>query len=250
MQLMRYLMLPLLLLSTSSFGQVSTTSALEKELVGSWVAAVEGSDRTRTLKIVGVKQKAEGVISLDADFGWTGGEETVSFAEISDENKERKLRVTAKSGAKISATQMPDGAFVGSFLFTNGQSKAINIKRLSEGTGGLLAIQNIEKPSADVPASCAAFSGKWTGTWGYGVGQQWLWVVSIDAGCVAKIAYLGNSGRPNAFESVAIRDGVLTWLCNKSTSGTCVLKPNGDELWANYTNPFGGFNNAVFKRIQ
>lgn len=247
MQFVGYLVLPLLLISTSSFGQVPAASAIEKELLGSWQADVEGSNRTRTLKIVGARQKSEGVFSLDADFGWTDGEETVNSAEISQDSKERKLSVTAKSGAKISATQMPDGSFVGSFLFTNGQSKEISIKKKSSETGGILAIPNIESPSTDVPLSCAAFSGKWTGTWGYGVGQQWLSVFSIDARCVAKIAYLSHSGRPKNVVSVEIKDGKLSVVCGGSD--TCTFSAKGDELWAAAYGSSGANNNAVFKKL-
>lgn len=247
MQFVGYLVLPLLLVATSSFGQVTAPSVIEKELLGSWQADVEGSNRTRTLKIVGVRQKSETIFSLDAEFGWTDGEETVTFAEISQDSNERKLKVTAKSGAKISATQMPDGSFVGSFLFTNGQSKEISIKKKSSETGGLLAIPNIESPSTDVPVSCAAFSGKWTGTWGYGVGQQWLWVVSINAHCVAKVAYVSHSGRPKNYESVEVKDGKFSLTCGGRD--TCTFSTKGDELWAAAYGSGGVNNTAVFRKL-
>ena len=240
------------------FGMVHEQPSLtqvQTDLVGSWLATVEGDARPRTLKITSVQQKSENVFSLEAVFGYSDTKQAEADAEISQTATERKLALTAKSGAKVIAVQTPNGIFSGMFHFTNGTTKPINLTKLSAEelrtkVEAALKGPEILKPAAEVPASCAAFSGKWTGTWGYGVGQQWLWVTSIDSKCMAKIAYLGNKWPPTNYEMVEIKDGVLEWLGNKSTSGTCVLKRNGDSLWANYSNPSGGTNNAVFAKIE
>jgi hypothetical protein len=112
------------------------------------------------------------------------------------------------------------------------------------------AAETITPPAADAPESCASFRGKWTGIWGYGIGQASLWVTSVDANCVAKIAYIGNPGAPTSYETVEIKNGILEWVCNRFSGGVCVLSRHGHELWARYANPVGGINDAVFKKIE
>lgn len=105
----------------------------------------------------------------------------------------------------------------------------------------------ITKPGSDVPSSCAAFSGRWTGTWGYGIGQQWLWVASVDAKCTAKIAYLANSDLPSSFQNVDIKDGALSIVCGGVD--TCKFNVRGEELYAAAYGTAGANNNAVFKKV-
>ncbi len=110
------------------------------------------------------------------------------------------------------------------------------------------AAQTIVKPAADVPSGCAAFSGRWTGTWGHGIGQLWLWVASVDSKCVAKIAYLANSDTPSSFQTLEIKDGTLSIVCGGTD--TCKFHRQGDELWAAAYGAAGANNNAVFKQIR
>jgi hypothetical protein len=50
-------------------------------------------------------------------------------------------------------------------------------------------------------------------------------------------------------ERVKIRDDTLSFLCNTDTNGTCNFKRTGEDLAADYSNPRGGRNLAVFKRV-
>jgi len=153
---------------------------------------------------------------------------------------------------------MSNGNFEGTITYTNGQTKAIKLQKLSEDELRLevasaktaRAATIIVKPAVDVPASCAPFSGHWTGNWDQGYGQGWLWVASIDTKCMAKVSYVGSDRTPTSFETVEIKDGVLEWLCDKPKYGTCVFARNGDELRTNYWNFSGGRNRAVFKKVQ
>ena len=137
--------------------------------------------------------------------------------------------------------------------------KAVRGERLSEtdlklkiaAAKAARAAKIVVKPSADVPESCAAFSGQWVGRWSVGnVGQNWLWIAEIDVNCIAKVSIDRSDTPPDSFRTVEIKDGQLSFLCNSSTGGTCVFKRNGNDLWASYSNPSGGKNSAVFERVR
>jgi hypothetical protein len=241
-----------------SFGQEKTITQLQTELVSPWLVTMEGEDRPRTLRIAGSAPKADGTLILEATYGFSDAGQSPISASASRSGQEIKLLFTTQLSGKVTSTRTPDGSFEGTMTYTNGKIMKLTIQKISEdelqvkvaAAQAARAANLIVKPAMDVPAQCAAFSGRWTGTWGYGVGQQWLWVTSIDNRCMAKVAYLGSGKIPSRYETVEIKDGVLEWLCNKSTSGACVLKRNGTDLWASYSNPSGGYNNAVFTKIE
>ena len=226
---------------------------VQAELIGSWLATVEGDTRPRTLSIESVQQKSENVFSLEAEFGYSDIRRAKADAEISQTATERKLALTAKSGAKITATQTLNGVLTGTFFFTDGTTRPITLTKLSADelrtkVEAALKGPEIIKPTAEVPSSCAAFSGKWTGTWGYGVGQQWLWIPSIDSKCVAKVIYSSSKWAHGKVEMVEIKDGTLSIVCGGVD--TCRFNVKGDELWAAAYGSAGANNNAVFKRTE
>jgi len=101
------------------------------------------------------------------------------------------------------------------------------------------------KPSADVPAACAAFLGSWVGKWTRGnIGETQLRILEVDQDCQAKYSY-GSSSR---ISTAVIKNGSLSFICNSSTGGTCVFEVSGKELTANYSNPAGGINFAYFRK--
>lgn len=224
---------------------------LQAELVGSWLAKLDDQDTNRTLKILNVLQKSEGTFSLEANFGYSGKNLAEAKAEISQTTAERKLVLNTRSGARIVAIQTPDGSFVGKFEGNDGIARGVVLTKLSENelqakVEAALKGPVIEKPAADVPAQCASFSGKWVGTWTLG-SQDTLWVVAVDANCQAKFAY----GSTSKFASASITNGTLSFgapLCARD--GTCSFELHGNELWAKYSNPAGGWGNAVFGKVQ
>lgn len=206
---------------------------VQAELIGSWLATVEGDARPRTLSIESVQQKSETVFSLEAEFGYSDIRRAKADAEISQTATERKLALTAKSGAKITATQTQNGVLSGTFFFTDGTTRPITLTKLSadELRTKVEASRKgpeIKKPASDVPAQCAAFSGKWTGSWASGAGQRWIWVSEVDSNCVAKVAYVFNSWPPSRFEAAEIKQGTLPFTCGDVP---CVFESHGDELW-------------------
>jgi len=106
-------------------------------------------------------------------------------------------------------------------------------------------IFELTKPAADVPPQCAAFNGRWTGTWTNG-DQDWLSIVEVDAKCVAKFAYLSNPKVPTRFRVAEIKNAELSIQCG---DGTCRFTVHGDEIWGNYSGP-DGVGRVVKKKIQ
>lgn len=104
-------------------------------------------------------------------------------------------------------------------------------------------------PGGEIPKMCADFFGSWLGGWSRGgFDEQRLRVVEVNAKCVAKYSY-GIAKTPNKiFETSEIKDGVLSFVCNKSTGGTCDFRRSGDGLSADYSNPSGGTNSGAFKK--
>lgn len=239
------------ILSGTSFAQDKTIAQLQTELMSPWLVTVDGEHRTRTLKIKSVSQKTADSFHLDAEYGFSDGKLNAVQAEIGQIAQERKLNLITQSDTKIVATQEADGNFSGTFTSKNGVVKNVKITKLSPTE--LQALQDsakaewaIVKPGADVPTSCATFSGVWAGNWTQGgIGKSTLRVTRLDAKCMATIKY--DSSPP---ENVEIKDGLLEWICNKSTNGTCVMRRKGDDITANYSNPAGGSNFAYFEKIK
>ncbi|WP_291988492.1 hypothetical protein [Candidatus Accumulibacter sp. ACC007] len=242
-----------------SFTQEQTIARLQTELVSSWLVTVEGEDRTRTLRITGVTQDPEGKLLLDAAVGWTDGNQVSVPASAIQSGQETKLLFVTQAGAQVAAVLMPSGIFEGTFTNKKGVVKAVRGEKLSEtdlqlkiaAAKASRAEKIVLKPSADVPESCAAFSGQWVGRWSQGnVGQNWLWIAEIDVNCTAKVSIERSDSPPKRFSTVEIKGDELSFLCNSSTGGTCVFKRNGNDLWASYSNPSGGKNSAVFEKVR
>lgn len=242
-----------------SFPQEQINTRLQTELVAPWLVTVQGQDRPRMLKITGVKEESGGKLVLDATFGWSDGNQvSVPTASVTQSSKETQLLFVTQAGTRVAAIRMSSSVFEGTFTTNDGVVKTVRIEKLTEdelrakiaATKTARAAKAVVKPSADVPESCAAFSGQWVGRWGMGMGQNWLWVAEIDVNCMAKVSIERSDSPPNNFITVEIKGDELSFLCNSSTGGTCVFKRNGNDLWASYSNPSGGRNSAVFERLK
>ncbi len=167
-------------------------------------------------------------------FGRPGG--TASFELRGGELLGRYVGSLGDNNATLQKVQLLDGSLT---------------KLRAEQAATEAVTRNVTPPAADVPASCAAFFGGWTGTWSQGnFGPQWLRVFAVEANCVAKLSYTNSENVPNVFITTEIKDGVLSFVCNSSTGGTCVFKRDKDVLQGTYSNPAGGRNNATFKKIE
>lgn len=241
--------------SSSAFGEATATEKLSKNLLGSWLVSVAYEGRTRLLKITEVSQGSGENFSLSAVYGWSDGNQTPVKAEVTQTAKERKLTIITQADTNILVSQDSDTSWMGTFTPKNGGAKGVRISRLSDTQLQTLQVDAskaiaIEKPAPDVPASCAAFGGHWTAKWSLGGYEAWLWVAKIDTKCSIRYAYLDHARPPKSLATAEIKDGTLSFICNRSTGGTCIFERKGDELWVSYSNPAGGTNSAVFKKVQ
>lgn len=231
--------------------QEKVNDELAKQVIGMWDFVIENVNEIVYLRIDKVTSQSDGVYALDAVYGWPSRERPVKSAELIHSGKETRLTLTAHNGGNAKAVRSDDGSFVGTWEYMSNPVRQVRIVKMAPGVDpSKTADAVIVRPGSEVPKSCAAFVGQWSGTWGYGIGQTWLWVASVDSKCLAKVAYLSYNAIPRTFEDVEIKGDTLEWLCNKSTQGTCRLSARDDELWANYSNPGGGSNSAVFKKLR
>jgi hypothetical protein len=109
-------------------------------------------------------------------------------------------------------------------------------------------------PLAEVPLApntaptCAAFHGSLRGTWSQGgfgeVPMRVLEASSQGEKCTVRVVY----GSWKAPITVEVSGSTLSFLCNRSTQGTCDFEATSGELWASYSNPAGSTNSGVFRK--
>jgi hypothetical protein len=232
----------------------ATLAQIQSEFVSSWLVTIKGQARTLVLRVAAVTQKDGESFALDATFGFIDGKGSQLQAELAQSEKGRQLRFVTQSGNRYVATQAPSGVFEGIFSDVAGITKAVSLEKISENAlkvkleADLRSTPAINKPPADVPPSCASFVGGWTGTWRNGdIPQQWLWVVEVNAACTAQYSYAG-SRITQAFNSAQIKQDVFSIPCGNA--GTCHFEQHGNQLWATYSNPSGGTNSAVFRKLD
>lgn len=239
------------ILGTQQANAQTTLAQLQTDLVSTWLVKVNGENRTRTLRINGIEQKAVDTFLLDAVYGMSDERQSTVKAEVNQIGQERTLILITQAASKIVVTQMPTGAFSGTFTLKNGTTKGISFEKISENdlkstvTSALNSVPTIEKPAADVPAPCASFLGGWSGVWP-NIGRTWLWVVSVDAKCGAKYSYGISSSVPNSYKTADIKEGVLTL---PRPSGATYFQLQGDELSGRYSGS-DGENSASLQRVQ
>lgn len=241
-------------MSASSIANDSGIDAVKREFVGSWIVEVEGEARTRTLNVMSVKLIQDGAWVLDSTYGWTDGGQTPVSTRVTVKPGGYLLVLTTQANSVISAHYESPSNLRGLFTWSSGRARAVKLERLSTDEiakrAELLASSRIRStikpPSADVPASCAAFLGGWTGHWPW-YGQTWLWVVEVDATCAAKCTNRTTSVFPDSFQPCEIKDGVLA---RSKPEGMEYYEVRGDELWARYVPTIGNPNSAVFKRFH
>jgi hypothetical protein len=232
--------------------QTQAASAATDTLVGTWLVTVAGEPVTRTLVISEVAQ-TEGGALLSAKYGLSTGKPGPIEARLAKSGDKRLLLLTTQAASVISAMEQPDGTYLGTFTLKNGIVKEVSIAKPGIHTQAALA--SSRSPLASVPLAaetdpaCGAFHGSWSGIWAQGgVGEVVLKVIeatSISQRCTLRITY-GTSKSPITVETSG---ETLTFVCNRTTNGTCQFKRVGGDLWASYSNPGGGTNSAVFKKI-
>lgn len=228
-------------------------------LVGTWLVTVEGLPETRTL-IIANEAATESGTTLGARYGITGkGQGPIATAKaIVRSGAARQLSFVTQADSVVLADEQPDGSFAGQFTFKNGSVKSVLIARTAaaatkEAARAAVDPAAIQPLAPGVPPECAAFHGTWAGTWAQGGFRElYLRVVEVKFSggkCAARYSFNDATSAVPAPYTAEIRDGTMSFVCNRSTGGTCVFKRSGNEMWASYTNPMGGTNNGVFKAV-
>jgi hypothetical protein len=94
---------------SSAGAQQSSLADLQSKLVGSWVATVEGEQRTRSLSIAEVAQKGEGLFVVFGRYSFS--DESVNFfksAEVRASASETVLTVIANAGSVMTVSASQD----------------------------------------------------------------------------------------------------------------------------------------------
>jgi hypothetical protein len=150
----------------NSLAQEKTIAQWQAELISSWRVTIEGDDRIRTLKINKVSQSPEGVLLLDADYGFSDGKQNAIRAEISQSGLSRRLTFTTQSDSDIAATQTPDGSFAGSFTNAKGKVKQVRISKLAEtGVEAVPSTQAKPLTSEETAKLLAQLKSELTASW-------------------------------------------------------------------------------------
>lgn len=228
----------------------------ESDLRGAWIVTVDGEPETRTLIISEVAPTAGGAL-LAAKYGMTKKGQSAIEAKVGRVGELRQLNLVTQAATVVLATEQPDGSFVGTFSLKSGVVKNVTIARASTSQSAPAAsppkdLTAIVPLASDIPAECAAFHGAWSGTWAQGgFAQQYLRVLEVtkkEGGCVFRLSYSSSNDPVAGKLLVDLQPGsTLSFICNRSTGGTCIFKRVASDLWASYSNPAGGSNSAVFR---
>lgn len=230
-----------------SISQTTSPALTGNSLLTSWLVAVGTDSRARVLVVSGAAPKADGGLQLTAAYGWSDAGSTLSpvRGEVNLVSGRRELTFVTQSETKVVVTERDDGSFQGSYVLKNGFANVVTISRMPDGTRSASIIQ---KPGPDVPASCAAFSGGWSGNWPF-QGLVYLWVASIDSNCAAKVVYTRGPNPPKSasdLKAATIKENVLTW--KRPDGGITTFHMSGNYLYANYAGPAGN-NQATMERF-
>jgi hypothetical protein len=234
---------------SGSFAQSPTPPAAEAPLLGAWLVTVTGEEATRTLIISDMAPSDTGAL-LAAKYGMSSGTQSPIEAKMQRVGAARQLHLITQAGTVVAAMEQPGGTFTGTFALKSGVVKEVVISRLGDSAAHAKAADPTAfvPVAADVPPACAALHGTWRGTWTQGgVGETTFRVVEVaskDDICVLRIYYAAWQGSI----SVDFRGGAMSFMCNRTTGGTCSFRRVGQDLWATYSHPAGATNSAVFRK--
>lgn len=241
--------------STAAIAEDQAIPASMADLRGKWIVTVDTEVETRTLVISEVATTKEGAL-LAARYGLSKSGQGPVEAKMLLSGGTRQLRFVTQAATVVTATERPDGTFSGTFARRNGVVDNVVITRapggMSPGTPPQKDFAALIPPTTDVPPICVAFHGIWSGTWSQGgFAEQFLRVHEVThkgGKCSVRLSYSSSRTPVPALVEAEIDGQTLSFLCNRSTGGTCSFRRSGEDLWASYSNPVGGTNSAVFRR--
>lgn len=226
--------------------------AANDSLVGTWLVMVSGEAQTRNLVISEQAPSGTGAL-LMARYGLSGTGGAPIEARLVVNDGKRELHMTTQAATRVVAAQQPDGEFKGSFTLKNGDTRDVSIVRVEANDPRLAGMPlqgRIHKPAADVPADCAAFSGGWSGEWPR-AGRSYLWIISIDANCAARVAYNNRPQPPSSVQGLTattIKGDTMSLA--RPDGSTTHFQLQGNKLYARNVQASGFTNAAVMERVD
>ena len=113
----------------TAWAQPRTLAQWQSTLTSSWLMTVQGETATRTLRVTGMAQKADGALVLETSYGLTSARQGPMRAEITSD---QKLVFTTQADAKVVASEAANGDFVGTITFKNGMTKNVTLSKMSD----------------------------------------------------------------------------------------------------------------------
>lgn len=224
-----------------SFAQTQITPQKEaidfSKLKGGWLFVSEMPRKSvNILHITKATQNAQGQPTLDGFFSSSPNGLKTNNVSFDYTAETQVLSFKTKSGLAFqfvvkNQTSLEGIVVEGQQAYDKGQKFALT--------------KLTSKSAADLPASCAPLYGVWEGAWrNGGFPPQHLFIVEMKPDCTATVTS-GGSYTP----ITKIENKKFSYLCNTRTQGTCNFDMTFGDLWASYSNPSGGQNSAVFKRV-
>jgi hypothetical protein len=230
---------------------VAQPGGTPETLVGTWIVLIESESETRTL-VIDSAAPIEGGLLLAAKYNLSSRKPGPIEAKVIIAGGQRRLTFTTQAASIVNAVEQTDGSFTGTFTPKSGSRRAVSIRRADASIATAPPLPH--DPLAEVALqqnidpSCAAFHGNWHGNWAQGgsseISLRVIEATSKSDKCILRLVY-GSWKTPITVE---FSGTTLSFLCNRTTQGTCHIKPVGSELWASYSNPAGGTNSATFRR--
>jgi hypothetical protein len=102
----------------------------EKRLISPWLAVVDGEVWTRTLIIRALRPGPDGTIAADAGYGITDGDILPVRCNVAIGPDGVKLSVVSFYGERITATEIYDGWFIGTYTSKDGTETSVTLARI------------------------------------------------------------------------------------------------------------------------
>jgi hypothetical protein len=224
-----------------SFAQTQITPQKEaidfSKLKGGWIFVSEAPRKTLgVLHITNVNQNAQGQPALEGFFGISHNGLNTNNVAFEYNAEKQALTYKTKSGLAFQ---------FGVKNLTSLEGVVLEGQRSYNKDQKFTLSKITSRPAIDLPASCAPLYGIWEGTWrNGGIPPQLLFIAEMKSDCTATVAQGGTYIR-----EAKIENKKFSYLCNPQTQGVCNFDLTFADLWASYSDPSGGQNSAVFKRV-
>lgn len=127
--------------TNTSFAQEKMLPQLQTELAGTqWDVAVDDGKNHRILRIKSVLQESGGTLVAKAEYGYINESMDPITMEVVQSGAEWKMKFTTPTNSVITASQLPDGNFAGTFTSHKGKDKKVQLTKLQVDTGPIAPI--------------------------------------------------------------------------------------------------------------